>query len=396
MPKGKYIRLEPEMFACNPPNASKLGVTELHEIHQKRLAKDPSFKEGETVRSYIFHDEVSFDDELEALWGNKWGAQGIGKLREVLLSPPTENETHDEFYKTDTAQAAYCEQWAMGKPDLAKWREQYEGMVDAYSQNGVTVHQFETPYPSFGPYGYTRWFWAVTDAAEVINGGAIIPRAGIFGAQKGREPVFMRALVELGVPIVYMVRGKGVAELGGCVWLDDHHFIVEDGTIMNRTGIDQLKPVFALSGAKLVVAHSTGWYNDMHFPMGGTSHPDMFVAIPDIGVAVVSPMHVSYSFIKFLKRIKFDIIEVPAEEYLTATYNGVTIAPGKFLCPDAGKTIIKELERRKIDVIAIPYTECPKAGGAIHCSSCELVREPGPLVEELTKTPLEVLAPECT
>lgn len=196
------------------------------------------------------------------------------------------------------------------------------------------------------------------------------------------------------MPIVHTVRGKAVAEIGGCLWLDDHHFIVEDGTVMNREGIEQLKPVFAMSGAKLVVGHSTGWYEDMTFPMGGTSHPDMWVAIPNIGVAVLSPMHVGYNFVKFLKRIKFDIIEVPADEYLTATYNMVNIGPGKVVCPDGGKKIIKEMEKRGIDVIAVPYTESIPAGGAIHCSTCQMRREPGPLVEELVKTPLEELAPD--
>ena len=34
------------------------------------------------------------------------------------------------------------------------------------------------------------------------------------------------------------------------------------------------------------------------------------------------------------------------------------------------------LERRGVEVVAIPYDEIQKAGGGIHCSTMELVREP--------------------
>jgi N-dimethylarginine dimethylaminohydrolase len=312
-----------------------------------------------------------------------------------LLNVPCETEVFDACWDKDKgAPSGTAGQWSLTKSDLKKWREQYEGMAQAYRDNGVLVHEAIAPTPMIGPYGFSRWIWAITDAAIVLNGGAVQPRAGYMGQIKGREPFYQRVLAELGVPIIYAVRGKGVAEIGGCLWLDDQHFFIEDGPVGNRAGIEQLKPVFAASGAKLVVVHSVGHYRDTEFPAGGTTHPDMYVAIPNIGLAVVAPYMCSFSLIKFLRRIKFDIIEVPVDEYMSGVYNMVNLAPGKVLCPTGAPKTIKAMRDWGIDVIDIPLSEYMKAGGGPHCATLQLIREPGPLVPELQKTPLEELAPD--
>ena len=37
----------------------------------------------------------------------------------------------------------------------------------------------------------------------------------------------------------------------------------------------------------------------------------------------------------------------------------------------------ERLERRGVEVVAVPYDEVQKGGGGIHCSTMELVRDPG-------------------
>ena len=59
--------------------------------------------------------------------------------------------------------------------------------------------------------------------------------------------------------------------------------------------------------------------------------------------------------------------------------------------------VCRELEKRGIEVIAVPYDEpagAEGAGGAIDCTTCQLVRDPGPLVERLVERPLSTIAPE--
>jgi N-dimethylarginine dimethylaminohydrolase len=386
------VVIESDDVPANPPGTDEMSKEQLDEEHYRRLKDDPTFEEGRAPKSWLFHDQVTYEDELEPLWGKKWGNQGVGRLREVMLTVPPENEVRDVFYK-DTA--AYMEQWEPEKPDLDVWREQYEVMKKNYRDNGTLVHEVIVPDAVFGPYGYTRWFWAATDACWVINGGAIIPRGGYFGAQKGREPVWHKALALLDIPIIYAVRGRGVAELGGEVWLDNHHMLVSDGTVMNFEAARQLKQVFELSDAKLVQIPTSGHYEYTAFPSGGTSHVDMVVGIPDVGKAVLYPPYTSFTTVKFFQRIGYDIIEVPSDEYLSGVYNMVVLEPGTVMCPTKGASrTIKAMEEAGITVVPTEMTESMKAGGAVHCSTAQLLRDPGPVCEKLMETPLERLAPE--
>ena len=41
-------------------------------------------------------------DELERIWGKPWGAQGIGRLREVAMVRPTETEVM-KLYEQDSS-----------------------------------------------------------------------------------------------------------------------------------------------------------------------------------------------------------------------------------------------------------------------------------------------------
>jgi len=56
------------------------------------LAQFPGYVPGRVPQYVEYHDEVDFLDELEAIWGERWGAQGIGRLRKVAMTPPLEVE----------------------------------------------------------------------------------------------------------------------------------------------------------------------------------------------------------------------------------------------------------------------------------------------------------------
>ena len=50
----------------------------------------PYYEPGKVPQYQRYHAEVSYLDELELIWGKRWGAQGIGRLREVAMVQPTE------------------------------------------------------------------------------------------------------------------------------------------------------------------------------------------------------------------------------------------------------------------------------------------------------------------
>ena len=93
------------------------------EQHDERevLETLPWFEPGKPLRNYMLH-ETDFYDEVEQIWGRRWGAEGIGTLREVLVSRPTENEIRPE----------YAEEWqyyyssAAGNADLGRLQAQFD------------------------------------------------------------------------------------------------------------------------------------------------------------------------------------------------------------------------------------------------------------------------------
>ena len=60
--------------------------------NSSKLDSFPFYEEGKVPQYHKYHANISYLDELELIWGKHWGAQGIGRLREVAMVRPTEAE----------------------------------------------------------------------------------------------------------------------------------------------------------------------------------------------------------------------------------------------------------------------------------------------------------------
>src|SRR5207248_10881 len=164
----------------------------------------PWFEPGKPLRNYMLH-ETDFYDEVEQIWGRRWGAEGIGRLREVLVSRPTENETRPE----------YAEEWqyyyssAAGNADLGRLRDQYDRYYETLRDNGVRVNTIEPPVPAIGAYGYLKNLVTLAGGGLVARGGAIVHRMGLGSWQRGREVIWSKVLTALQVPIYLTIHGRG-------------------------------------------------------------------------------------------------------------------------------------------------------------------------------------------
>ena len=167
------------------------------------------FETGKPLRNWMLH-EMDFYDEVEKIWGKKWGAEGIGKLREVLVSRPTENETREEYSK----EWQYYYSSAAGKAKLETLQQQFDDYYRVLKENGVKVNYVEPPVPSIGAYGYLKNMVTLAGGGLVVKGGAIIHRMGLGSWQRGREVIWSKALLALQVPIYLTIHGKGVGEPG--------------------------------------------------------------------------------------------------------------------------------------------------------------------------------------
>jgi N-dimethylarginine dimethylaminohydrolase len=337
----------------------------------------PWFDSGQPLHNWMLHD-TDFYDEVEQIWGQRWGAEGIGRLREVLVSRPTENETRSEY----AAEWQYYYSSAGGNADLGRLQAQFDEYYQVLRDNGVRVNYIEPPVPAIGAYGFLKNLVTLAGGGLVVHGGAIIHRMGLGSWQRGREVIWSKALTALGVPIYLTIHGRGIGEPGAGRWLDSKTFVFNNSVVANEEGLRQIEFILSGLGIDLVTTHSPGWVDATGHGNIGTTHADMFVMVPNIGVAVLAPHLVDYGFVRYLKGRDIKIIEVPVEEYWDLAVNAVTLAPGKVVMNAGAPSTVAELEREGVEVIQVDFSESHKfAIAGLHCATLELVRDqPGPLL----------------
>lgn len=338
------------------------------------LSDFPGYRPGSVPQYADYHAEVSFLDELELIWGQRWGAQGIGRLREVAMSPPTETETLP-LYDEDPAFFAY----GGALPDLGLMREQHAALAETYRSLGIDVREFRYPETPRSAYGVMKR--AVSAAAGfVINGGAIVPREAA-PYWRGRSRYVSQFLVENGCPILLTVHGKGVCEVGAFTRMADDFIVGMLSTDVNQEGIDQVRPVLERSGYRLWIAHCPGPLYDFHPEMPGWMHSDMWIAPLDARLALIYPPWCDYETIRHLRSIGYRLIEVPREEQETLwPANLITVEPRLVIMVEGAHRTRALLDREGVETIEVPYDEVQRYGGGIRCTTMQLLRDPGPRV----------------
>jgi hypothetical protein len=152
-------------------NSSHDGRASAEKADASTLHSFPFYAEGKVPQYHKYHANVSYLDELELIWGKRWRAQGIGRLREVAMVRPTETEVR-KLYEEDSAFFVFNGT----TPDLQLMQEQHLNLARTYEKLGIKVHYSswseEISRSAYGPM--KRSISAA--AGFVINGGAIIPR----------------------------------------------------------------------------------------------------------------------------------------------------------------------------------------------------------------------------
>jgi len=341
--------------------------------HDERAVLEtlPWFEPGKPLRNYMLH-ETDFYDEVEQIWGRRWGAEGIGTLREVLVSRPTENEIRPEY--ADEWQYYYSS--SSGNADLGRLQAQFDEYYETLESHGVRVNYIEPPVPAIGAYGWIKNLVTLAGGGLVVHGGAVLHRYGLGSWQRGREVIWEKVLAALQVPVYLTIHGKGICEPGAGRWLDSRTFVFNESVVANEEGLRQLDFVLSGLGIELIVAHSPGWYDSTGQGNIGTSHMDMVMLTVDHGKVLLAPHLVNYGFVRELIRRGYEIIEVPVEEYWDLALNGVTLAPGKVVMNAGSSTVVKELEKRDVEVVQVDFSESHRfAIAGLHCATLELVRD---------------------
>jgi len=315
---------------------------------------------------------VSYQLELESVWGKRWGAQNeIGKLREVLVQMPG-----SELAPPPRKQ--YKWYGLTSKIDLGRIREEHQQFVDVLKSEGVNVHSMNAPEGAHGPYSVLQGLWGTRDYGFVVDGGAIVCRPSL-PWDRGAEPWWAKSILELGCPILLTVHGRGTLEGGNVIWLDSTHVCIGRSIRTNQDGIDQASFVLKSVGVEEIrVVPIPGWMDNLDWPAGGFAHLDCVFGYVDSGLALIYPAAVPFDFLEYLKQLGVRLIEVSPDEAKDYACNTLAIKPGKVLMLEGFRVSRRKLERQGVDVIPVEMDEFKKAGGGPHCATAPLIRDPAP------------------
>jgi N-dimethylarginine dimethylaminohydrolase len=248
----------------------------------------------------------------------------------------------------------------IGVLDSERARNQHHTISEAYSRMGVKVYFIDpdvTPPPNL-------MFQA--DLFFMTPEGAILARPAST-VRAGEEILVAKRLAGLGIPILGIIRGKGVFEGADAAWINPNTVLLGTGLRTNREGFQQVKAL--LSGLDVEVIHVGLPYGSMH--LMGT------IRFADKDVAICWPERVPYDAVSALKDIGFDISFIPDKtEALTGfSLNFVTLKPMHILMSGDNPLTRKFYEDLGLNCETLEIDELLKAAGGIGCLTGILERK---------------------
>jgi N-dimethylarginine dimethylaminohydrolase len=305
-----------------------------------------------------------FHDELEAVWGERWGAwDEVGRLRKVLVRRPGDEFAQIRGDAWDEEAQALVDpggQWYWtdrNPPDLEKVAAQHRGLIQALRDEDVEVVVAEPMAPRFTKAIYVR------DPLVTVPGGAIINRMAV-RMRRGEEPNVTQIVAGLGMPILSTITGTGIAEGGSFMKLRPGLAAFGTSIRCNDEAAAQYKEVLERIGWELIVVPLPGY----------TIHIDLNLAVIAPDTCLVNAPGLPFWFLEELQRRGFKLIHpVAGEEW---ALNCLPLRPGRILMAEGSEGTAERIEAAGVEVVTVPYDEIQKAGGGVHCSTMELLREP--------------------
>jgi N-dimethylarginine dimethylaminohydrolase len=322
---------------------------------------------------------IDYLDEVEREWGKRWGGcQGIGRLREVALIKPHEQEANPLWWKDPRF-------FLLRKStfDLEKLDQGLRDYASLLESEGIKVSWMEVEN-TWGVYGPMRKMF-MGGAILTLKGGVVLPRYGQCSFIRGRNFNFQKFFSKINCPILHTVHGKGICEAGVFVPVAEDVILGCRGSAANEDGLEQVSQVMSRNGVKeFHVAHCTTIHDS--FESGGEFHLDMYLAVVDVGVALLYPGYLDYQTYRWLLHKGFRVIEVPKEEHhLYCPANLVVIEPGRVIMAAQAKETIKRVKAEGVKVVEFDTSGLMAGTNGIRCVTTQLVREEGPGIEEIKK-----------
>ena len=343
---------------------------------KSRLESIPGYEPGKPAHRM---DDVTFMDELEAMWGRRWGAQsGLGQLRTVLFQRPrparrTEDNADPKFFVNFGSEGDV--------PDWEKRIIQYDEIRAALESEGVEVLDAEMPDDNRS--GIYASEVSVNLEPIIIKGGAIVHRTAIAG-KRGQERWVSELLTSLGCPILFTVHGSAIHETrGNIIFLDPKTCVQATSVRSNLKGLRQVAPILKEAGVEEIhEAHLPSYLDNMN--RGGSVmgfHLGNILNMADERLAVVHSGALPYDTLRYLQSKGIKLIDTPEEEAINQAANLLTIRPGVVIMATGNPITSAVLRKEGVRVIELEI-ETSRFGAGPLCMIGPMVRDDGPFLDD--------------
>lgn len=273
-----------------------------------------------------------------------------GRLRSVLLCEPT-------YYEicafSDVARQHIAEGF---KVSNEKATEQHRQFVKVFEDLGIEVC-WEVAQPGHPDQVATRDFGVNTAK------GVLIGRFR-YSDNEGDEDLAIEALERIGIPMAGKV-AEGALEGGDCWYLDENTLVIGVGNRSTMEGVQAATAILEPLGIQVIPVQFDPKWN----------HLDMIMSVVGPKTIMICVEALPDDFIDFLRRRKYEFIEIPPEEVFAGSVNVLALGDGKVLSFEENVVGNKKLKEAGIEVLDPPLSQFIMSGTGPHCLSFELVRD---------------------
>lgn len=308
----------------------------------------------------------------EANWGQRWGVNNdYAQIKKVLMHRPgkeLEIVNKQSVYFSDCDAQLHPEgkwYWLHERPlDIEKMQEEHDNLANILRREGAEVVYVDAQEDYMTPGGdYLTKLIFTRDPVIAIPGGAVILRMAPF-MRHGEERIYQRTLANIGMPILGMIRGTGLAEGGGFAMLNPHTALLSISSRINQEGADQLEAILKVAGIRLIRIEMPGW----------VIHVDGSFVMVDKDTALISPNYLQWGFLEELERLGIKTIIADPDEFWAC--NLLAVSPGRVIMTKGNERTAETLDKEGIEIIdMIDFSEINRGCGSIHCSTQPLMRE---------------------
>lgn len=299
-------------------------------------------------------DETPFGLDQERYWGSGYCDSEVGELKAVLMHRPGP--------ELEMITATSYSEWLFDAPiDYGRFRDQVDGLITTYQAHGVTVHLVQGQRTDRPNALYVRDLYTMTPEGAILARPATLQR-------RGEEKAVAQTLLSLGVPIIKTVNGRGLYEGSNVMWLDRYTCLLGTSSRTNQAGADQVEEELRNLGVTTVLRVPVPY---------GQIHVDGFISFIDYHTAIVSPWLISWDLRRELLDRGYTLIDAnDLDEVGRLGTNFVALRPRQVIMPEGFPHSQALLEHHQVEVIAIPFDEVLRGGGAVHCMTGFIRREP--------------------